>query len=234
MKYKTILLLNIASVIEAVMIKLAISHNLIICNIEGSTSLYGIMAIVAVKNIMVLGGYQMYFWPQRNIRHEKRRYLPVTFLDKYIPAIPELFWIYSPLYYIFFSLALFCLKDFNSTALNAWIMLLHSSFWFVYFPTSVKKEFREQIIRVPTDRLTKFIMNMVHTHDSDDNACPSMHCAFAVFLAFVTFPFYPTISICFPIIVSLSCLFTKQHLIIDIIPGFLLGALHGFINMVLL
>jgi hypothetical protein len=234
MKYRTILLLNIISLIEAVLIKLAIDHDLIVCNIQSSTSLYGIISFVAVKNILVLGGYQMYFWPQRNIKHQRRRYLPATLLDKRIPAVPELFWIYSPLYYIFFSLALLCLRTVYASALNGWIMLLHGSFWFFYFPTSIEAKFRDQIIKVSTDKVTKFIMNMVHVHDSEDNACPSMHCAFAVFLACIAYPFYPTFSIVFPILVSLSCLLTKQHLILDIIPGFLLGGLHGFINVVFL
>jgi membrane-associated phospholipid phosphatase len=130
----------------------------------------------------------------------------------------------------FFSLAILCLKNYNSTAFQAWLMLLHASVWFVYFPTGIKKEFREQVRNVPTDPITKFIMNLVHLHDSEENACPSMHCAFAVFLAFITFPFYPILSIAFPIVVALSCLFTKQHLMVDILPGFLLGALHGAIN----
>ena len=234
MNYRTILWLNIAGLIEALIIKLLIDYKLVICNIEGLSGLYSIVAMVTVKNMLVLAGYQMYFWPQRNHQLSRKKYLRPTKLDKSIPAIPKLFWIYSPVYYIFFSLAILCLKNYNSTALHAWLMLLHSSFWFIYFPTGIKKDFREQIRSVPTDRLTKFIMHLVHTHDSEDNACPSMHCAFAVFLAFITYPFYPVLSLAFPILIALSCLFTKQHLIIDIIPGFLLGALHGFINAMFL
>ena len=234
MNYKTILWLHLATVIEGFIIKVLIDHNLVVCNIEEMHSLYGIITILAIKNILVLGGYQMYFWPQRNHNINRKRYLNPTIVDKWIPAIPELFWIYSPLYYVFFSLTILCLKNFHGSAFHAWLMLLHSSFWFINFPTGIVKEFREQIRNVPTDRATKFIMNLVHTHDSEDNACPSMHCAFAVFLAFITYPFYPTLSIAFPIIVALSCLFTKQHLLIDIIPGMLLGTIHGFINVSLI
>ncbi|ACE06096.1 hypothetical protein Aasi_0709 [Candidatus Amoebophilus asiaticus 5a2] len=231
MKYKTILWLNFASLIEAFIIKVLIDYKIVVCNFGGLHNLYDMIAMVSVKNMLVLGGYQMYFWPQKNHKLHKKIYLVPTLLDKRIPAIPELFWIYSPLYYVFFSLAILCLKNYNSSALHAWLMLMHSSFWFVHFPTGIRKEFREKVRGVPTDKVTKFIMDLVHDHDTEDNACPSMHCAFAVFLAFITYPFYPTLSIAFPIIVSLSCLFTKQHLIVDIVPGFLLGALHGFINM---
>jgi hypothetical protein len=232
MNYRTILWLNLASLVEAFVIKLLIDYKLVICNMEGLIDLYSIIAMVTVKNMLVLAGYQMYFWAQKNYKMHRKRYLRPSVLDKYIPAVPELFWIYSPLYYIFFSLAVLCLKNYNSTALHAWLMLLHSSFWFTYFPTGIKKEFREQIRSVPTDKATKFIMDLVHTHDSEDNACPSMHCAFAVFLACITYPFYPVLSISFPVLVAISCLFTKQHLVIDIIPGFLLGALHGCMNII--
>lgn len=234
MNYRTILWLNIASLVESVIFKLLIDYKLVVCNMEGLNGLYSIIAMVTVKNMLVLAGYQMYFWPQKNHHVHKKKYLTPTALDKWIPAIPELFWIYSPVYYVFFSIAILCLKNLNSTAMHAWIMLMHSSFWFVYFPTGIKKEFREQIRSVKTDRLTKFIMDLVHTHDSEDNACPSMHCAFAAFLTCITYPYYPVLSIVFPLLVSISCLLTKQHLLIDIIPGFLLGALHGLMNVMMM
>lgn len=234
MNYRTILLLNLASFVEAFILKLLIDNGLVVCNMINLHSLYNVLALVAVKNMLVIGGYQMYFWPQNNHDPSKKIYLKPTALDRWIPAVPVVFWIYSPLYYVFFSLAILCLKDYNVTSLNAWIMLMHSSFWFLNFPTTLSKEFRAQIQQVPTDRATKFIMHLVHSNDTEDNACPSMHCAFAVFLAFITYPFYPILSIVFPFVVALSCLLSKQHLIIDILPGFLLGGIHGLCNMLML
>ena len=234
MNYRTILLLNLAGLVESLLLTYLVQQGWVACNIEGDHTLLNITALVAAKNMLVIGGYQMYFWPQRNHHAHKKIYLNPTAFDKWLPAIPAFFWIYSPFYYIFFSLAVLCLKNYNATAMNAWIMLMHSSFWFTYFPTGIRKEFREQIRQTPMHSITRLIMDLVHNHDTEDNACPSMHCAFAVFLAFVTYPFYPTLSILFPIIVSISCLLTKQHLLIDIIPGFLLGALHGFCNVLLL
>lgn len=234
MKYRTILLLNLASLIEAFILKVLLDSRLVICNIAGLDSIYDVIALVAVKNMLVLAGYQMYFWPQGSHDTNKKIYLRPTALDRWIPAVPRLFWIYSPLYYLFFSLAILCLKDYNITTLNAWLMLMHASFWFVKFPTRISEEFREQVRNVPTDRFTKFIMNLVHSQDSEDNACPSMHCAFAVFLSLITYPFYPILSTVFPLLVALSCLLCKQHIVIDIIPGFVLGGLHGFINIAML
>jgi hypothetical protein len=235
MKYKTILWLNFAGLVEAFLLSFLIQRGLIVCKIEGDQhSILNIIALVTAKNMLVIGGYQLYFWPQHNHHAHKKVYLKPTAFDKWIPAVPALFWVYSPLYYVFFSLAVLCLKNYNSTAFNAWIMLLHASFWFTYFPTGVSKEFREQIRKVPTNKLTRFIMDLVHSYDTEDNACPSMHCAFAIFLAFITYPFYPVLSVAFPIIVSISCLLTKQHLIVDIFPGLLLGTIHGLCNVWLL
>lgn len=234
MKYRTILLLNLASLVEAFTLKVLLDSGLVVCNMTGLDSIYDVIALVAVKNMLVLAGYQVYFWPQGNPDTNKRIYLRPTALDRWIPAVPKLFWIYSPLYYLFFSLAILCLKDYNITALNAWLMLMHASFWFVNFPTRISGEFREQVRNVPTDKLTKFIMNLVHSQDSEDNACPSIHCAFAVFLSLITYPSYPILSTVFPLLVALSCLLCKQHIVIDIIPGFVLGGLHGSINIAML
>lgn len=234
MKYKTILLLNLASLMEAFILKMLLDTELVVCNMTGLNRIYDVIALVAAKNMLVLAGYQMYFWPQHNHEPTKKIYLQPTALDRWIPAVPIVFWIYSPLYYVFFSLTILCLKNFNITTLNAWLMLTHASFWYVNFPTRISQEFREQVRKVPTDRLTRFIMELVHSQDTEGNACPSMHCAFAVFLAFITYPFYPMLSIVFPLLVALSCLLSKQHMILDIIPGFVLGGLHGFINVLML
>src|SRR3989338_2618407 len=99
MKYKTILWLNFASLIEAFVFKVLIDYKIVICNFGGLHNLYDIIAMVAVKNMLVLGGYQMYFWSQKNHKIDKKKYLSPTAFDKWIPAIPKLFWIYSPLYY---------------------------------------------------------------------------------------------------------------------------------------
>src|SRR5690625_3219308 len=105
MNYRTILWLNLASIAEAFLTKILIDYKLVVCNMtEGLISFYSIMAMITVKNMLVLAGYQMYFWPQKNHKSYRKRYLQPTKLDEAIPAIPELFWFYSPIYYLFFSL----------------------------------------------------------------------------------------------------------------------------------
>lgn len=233
MKYRTILLLNFVSLLEALLIFFLIDRDVVVCNLAGLNNLYDVIALVAVKNILTLGGYQMYFWPQRNHDPSRRILLRPTAIDRWIPAIPQAFWVYSPLYYVVFNLAFLSLTDYKITMLNAWLMLMHASFWFVNFPTGIVKEFREKVRSAPMDRATRFVMDLVHDHDSEDNACPSMHCAFAMFIAMIIYPFYPNFAILFPVLISLSCLVCKQHLVIDIIPGLALGGLHGWINMLM-
>jgi hypothetical protein len=231
MKYRTILLLNLISLLEAVVIKLLIDRGLLICNLVGVNSIRDVVALVAVKNILTLGGYQIYFWPQKNHDSKKKIILQPTAIDRSIPAIPQAYWVYSPLYYIVFNLAFLSLPDYKVTMLNAWLMLMHASFWFLTFPTGIAKEFREKIRSASMDKATRFVMNLVHAHDSEDNACPSMHCAFAMFIALIIYPLYPTLAVAFPLLISLSCLVCKQHLIMDIVPGLVLGGVHGWINI---
>lgn len=77
---------------------------MIVCNLMGMDGIYDVVALVAVKNILTLGVYQMYFWLQRNYDPSKRIILQSTALDRWIPPIPQAYWIYSPLYYIAFNL----------------------------------------------------------------------------------------------------------------------------------
>jgi len=230
MKYRTILLLNFAALLEAFVIKFLIDQNIVVCNLPGLHGIRDVIGLVAVKNILTLGGYQMYFWSQNNHGTKKITTLRPTALDRWIPAIPQAYWIYSPLYYIVFNLAFLCLTNYGLALFNVWLMLLHGSFWFYNFPTSVVKEFREKIRSRPMDRLTYFVMDLVHSQDTEENACPSMHCAIAMFITFIIYPYYPSFAVLFPILISLSCLVCKQHLVVDIIPGLALGALHGSIN----
>ena len=230
--YRTILLLNIVSVLEALGIKLCIDHHIIVCNVVGGlTSNCAVIAFVAVKNLLTLGGYQLYFWVQRHHDPSRRIMLHSTAFDRWVPALPQAYWIYSPLYYVVFNLAFLALPNYNITVLNAWLMLMHASFWFLRFPTRVDPILREQVRHAPMDKATRLIMELVHAHDSEDNACPSMHCALAMFIALILYPFYPFFAILFPVLVVLSCLVCKQHLIVDIVPGLALGALHGWINL---
>ena len=59
MKYRTILLLNAVSLLEALVIKLLIDQKMIVCNLMGMDGIYDVVALVAVKNILTLGVYQM-------------------------------------------------------------------------------------------------------------------------------------------------------------------------------
>lgn len=233
MKLRTILLLNGASILEAGVIKFLIDQKVIVCNLKGIDSFYDVVALIAVKNILILGMYQMYFWAQKNYDSNKKILLQPTAVDRWIPAIPQAYWIYSPFYYTVFNLAYLSLNDFKVTILNAWIMLMHASFWFLNFPTGIEKSFRERVRNTPMDSATKFIMDLVHDYDSEDSVCPSMHCAFSMFISFAIYPFYPYLAVLFPPLIALCCLVCKQHLIIDIIPGFALGGLHGWLNLLM-
>ena len=233
MKYKNIILLNFISIIESFIIKILINNKIIICNtINNVNNIYDILSIIAVKNIIILGGYQLYFWTQKNSYKKNKINLKLTKIDKLIPEIPKLYWIYSPFYYIIFSISFLSLKDYKISILNGWIMMIHASIWFFWIPIETPKKFRKKIKNIKTDKITKKIINLVHQNDTKGNACPSMHCAFSIYLSFIIYENYNIFSIIFPFIIALSCLFCKQHLIIDIIPGFIIGAIHGLINLI--
>jgi len=229
MSFFTIIFLCLVSILEGVVIFFLIEKKLVVCNAHGVSNLIDAISWVAVKNIIITGCYQIYFWPQNNYNPQKLKILKATKLDNWIPAIPQAYWIYSPFYYMTFSIVMLCVEDYKIIVTNGWLMLLHACIWFITFPTKIDKNFRKKINVVPCDKFTKYIMNMVHSHDSEGNACPSVHCAFAIFVTFIMYPFYPLYAVIFPVLVSISCLICKQHLIKDILPGIALGAFHGYL-----
>ncbi len=233
MSFGILLLINLACLLEAMIAHFLIQKGWIDVTVSGLNIFIEVLAFVALKNIVILGIYQLYFWPQRNVNEARVRVLKPSKLDKIIPAVPLAFWLYSPFYYLIFNLSFFCSKNYKIVIMNAWLMLLHACFWFKVFPTRLPKGFRENIKKKSMDRLTRILLNLVHDHDSEESAIPSMHCAFAVFASCSIYHCYPTLALVFPFVIAISCLLCKQHLVIDIIPGVLLGALHGGVYLFL-
>jgi len=233
MNYKNIVLFHFISFAEAFIIKLFINNNIIICNFLKLIDIYSILSLIAVKNILFLGGYQIYFWSQKKIFFKKKKVLKLTVVDKYIPALPGMYWIYSPIYYMIFNLVFFFLQNYLISVLNVWIMIINVSFFFILLPTSIPFNFRKKIINIKTDFFTKIVVNLVHSNDLESNVFPSLHCAFSIYLSFIIYEFYDYFSIIFPFLIAFACCCCKQHLIVDIIPGFALGIFYSLINIIM-
>ncbi len=64
----------------------------------------------AVVTVGVAGGYQLYFWVQRN-RFRRRAVCLKISLDDRIPFVPEWIWLYSFLYYLMMGVTVVSIQD---------------------------------------------------------------------------------------------------------------------------
>ena len=63
----------------------------------------------------------------------------------------------------------------------------------------------------------------VHRFDASSNSFPSMHTSVAMLAALHFQPHLGTAAFLFPLLIGLSCLFTKQHYVVDVPAGAALG-----------
>lgn len=148
-------------------------------------------------------------------------------LDNFFPYAPSWVWVYSGVYYLGFLYLVLSIRDFARFSYVAFsfivLLAIHVGF-FLVLPTTVPQEWR----LINDDRqhrlLSHRVLRFVQTIDGPLNAFPSMHASVAVLMAFHAQGgghghFY----FLFPVFVALSALCTKQHSVLDVVAGALLG-----------
>lgn len=188
----------------------------------------------AVVTVGVAGGYQLYFWVQRN-RYRRRAVCMKTDLDDRIPFIPEWIWLYSFLYYLMIGLTMVSIQNLGEGVhiiFGGLILLVTGCAIFYFFPTYVPHTFRQFEANTLSTRYLAFVQSM----DNDRNAFPSMHCALATYVGLVVMGL-PIIGVwigsAYIGFIVVSCLLVKQHVIADTIAGVALGALIYYLNLML-
>jgi hypothetical protein len=189
--------------------------------------------LLSVVGICIVGGYQLYFWIQRYTQTYKNAIILGSFIDDYIPFVPETVIVYSPLYYLTFALVITTVKDYTQLVDNifaAMVLLTLQVICFFMIPTTVPNSYRKfNIKRINIfSRSTIRLLEYVQSFDDMHNACPSAHCSFAVLLSFMLIDKFYYYSYLFPVLIASSCLLTKQHVIIDTFFGIALGFFVGW------
>lgn len=180
--------------------------------------------LLVMSIVMIVGGYQFYFWCQRQTRRKRRRLL--TRFDEMIPYRPGWVWIYSVLYYPVIVLTIFTMSDtrqFIYIVASYLALLAFQMVFFLYFPVEAPREWRA---RPRGDSLSGRLLRQVWKYDSSDNCFPSMHVSVAVLTALHIGANAPALSpwiFAFPILIALSALYTKQHYLADLPAGAILG-----------
>jgi membrane-associated phospholipid phosphatase len=179
--------------------------------------------------VLIVGGYQFYFLPQRCPGRKPIEI--ITKFEKRIPFYPSWVWVYSGLYYPTIIGLVFTIDDFkkfNFTAFNFLVLLFIQLIISYLIPVKAPDEWRQYQTR---ETLSTKFLSLVRQYDKHPVNCfPSMHVSVATLTAlhldsnlFMYIRNWSSISLIFPILIGISTLFTKQHYLIDIIAGALLG-----------
>jgi len=172
---------------------------------------------------LIVGVYQFYFWCQRNALGEPRQ-LRLR-VDDLIPYRPQWVWIYSLLYYpviLYTNLVISSPREFTHLAMSYLVLLALQMVCFLAFPVTTPVESRPG--RTPWTCSERFLC-FVQRLDARSNSFPSMHTSVATLTALHLAARLGGWAWTFPLLIGLSCLFTKQHYLIDVPAGAALGVL---------
>jgi membrane-associated phospholipid phosphatase len=162
------------------------------------------------------------------------RLVPVSPIDLWMPLIPWSAWIYFSLWvYICMPQALMVNRRIMLCYLSGAVMLSMVGLGlFFFFPTAVPAW--------DIDWSHYPLLAFLKSADSAGNACPSLHVSFATFSGcWIVWmirrlrlpPIWGLLSILWGLAIIVSTMTTKQHLLIDVIFGFLLGGLIFWVNI---
>ena len=184
------------------------------------TSDYFVNLVLSV--ILIVGVYQFYFWCQRNyVARPRELLLP---LDERIPYWPRWVWVYSFLYYpiiVYINFVMESPRQFLYVAMSFMMLLGLQMAFFVFFPVATPVHWRSQPRgHGHSERFLAFVQRF----DDRSNSFPSMHTSVATLTALHLLPYTGPGALGFPVLIGLSCLFTKQHYLVDLPAGAALGA----------
>jgi hypothetical protein len=170
-------------------------------------------------------GYQLFFLVQFATLGRQTQVVFCT-LDTRIPFVVEWVWIYGGFYYGLIGIPVVFIKksvecfDFITGGL---VLLMLLSPIYLLFPTSCPSAWRRFEVHNASGRFLKFIQSF----DNGRTCLPSLHCVLAAYSA----SFLPTspFSLLIPVLVSISCVFVKQHSVLEIIPSLVIGYLWGWV-----
>jgi membrane-associated phospholipid phosphatase len=176
---------------------------------------------LVISVFLIVGVYQFYFWCQRNPMGSPRQFrLP---MDDKIPYRPRWVWVYSFLYYpviVAINWSVTSPRHFLYVALSYMLLLVLQMMFFTLMPVATPLEWRT--INAGRGRSERFLA-FVQSFDGRSNSFPSMHTSVATLTALHLLPMTGPAILMFPALIALSCLYTKQHYLVDLPAGAALG-----------
>lgn len=170
---------------------------------------------------LIFGVYQFYFWCQRQTLRPV-----VTFrsrVDEALPFWPIWAWVYSFLYYpaiVYLNWVVQSPRHFNHLAFSFFALLFMQMAFFLLVPVATPGHWREH---AQGEGLSRAFLRFVQKFDAPSNCFPSMHVSVATLTSLHALPALGPAVFAFPALIAISCIFTKQHYLVDLPFGAALG-----------
>jgi hypothetical protein len=179
------------------------------------------LVFTSVLAFVIVGCYQLFFWTEHNNGRFRTRtfHLPV---DDRIPFVPGFVWVYSFSYYAVIGLVVATLPSLEKgleCIFGALVLLTIQCALFFFFPCSVPRSWRDYYSRSSSTRFLRFVQRL----DRGANCMPSMHMSVAMYVSLLLFPSLSYYAFLFVLLIGVSCLLVKQHVMLDLPPGIALG-----------
>lgn len=170
---------------------------------------------------IIFGVYQFYFWCQRQKWVAPRRFS--ARLDDLFPYWPIWSWVYSFLYYpaiIYLIWVVGSPRHYNHMAMSFFVLLALQMAFFLFFPVETPQHWRTiNQGKTWSERFLQYVQKF----DAPLNCFPSMHVSVATLTAMHAHATLGHWAFAFPVLIAISCVFTKQHYIVDLPFGAALG-----------
>ena len=180
---------------------------------------YAVQMVLSV--ILIVGAYQFYFWCQRHPLTAPREFHFAV--DQRVPYWPSWVWIYSFLYYpaiLYVNWVVESPREFGYLAVSYLGLLAFQMVFFVLFPVVTPEAWRH--VNRGRSWSERFLA-LVQRFDARSNSFPSMHTSVATLTALHLLSSLGPWVLAFPVLIGLSCLFTRQHYFVDLPAGAALG-----------
>jgi membrane-associated phospholipid phosphatase len=177
-----------------------------------------------------LGAFKIYYWFQ-DIVVNRKQYILETCIDRIIPLKSVWVFPYTLLYFggfCFYTIVTTSSDKFILICFGEIIIFVILCMIFIIFPSQTPSHYRDHA-NLSTNSISNNVLKYVWLHDGQHTSFPSGHCAFSFFITCVMYSNFPISSCIYSLLVMVSCLFIKQHVIVDTIVGMIIGCFIGYV-----
>lgn len=155
--------------------------------------------------------------------------LPMFWVDRVVPFIPQTIWIYLSEYFFFATIFVFFKDMVNANKYIYSFVALQCVSVAIFFlwPTTYPRELFP-LIPAEMDRWTYYAFSYLRSTDSPTNCAPSLHVSSVYLSSFIYLDDQREKFFLFFLwgtAIAVSTLTTKQHYLVDVISGFLMAVL---------